>query len=372
MGKLSKLIRNPARFFADAKANRAWRRDAKQRKLAYDPALPTAVLVGFARWKTFMPRFLPGHNVVYLSPGSSIGTDLIESIGTYLHPHVYSWSYKAPADLRLWCTRHSVPLTYVEDGFVRSFGLGADRSEPMSLVFDNAAMHFDRLQPSELERLLSTYDFDADEELLAQTGRLVALMLDTGMSKYNFRKITRRVADVLVPGKKRVLVLGQVEDDLSIRYGADRPISGNELVMLAAAENPGAQILYRPHPESLAFSKSHYSNPALVSDICDILGPDFAIADCLEQCDKAYTVTSLAGFEAALRGKPVVTLGAPFYAGWGFTEDRLPLARRTRTLTPEQVLGAAYLLYPRYSGLSPQARPAEIMAMLDRFAAAMA
>jgi capsular polysaccharide export protein len=109
-----------------------------------------------------------------------------------------------------------------------------------------------------------------------------------------------------------------------------------------------------------------------VSDICQILGPDFAIADCLDQCDKVYTVTSLAGFEAALRGKPVITLGAPFYSGWGFTEDRLPLARRTSRLTAEQVLGAAYLLYPRYSGLSPQARPAEIMAMLERFAAGMA
>src|SRR5690606_35749296 len=117
---------------------------------------------------------------------------------------------------------------------------------------------------------------------------------------------------------------------------------------LAAEENPGAQILYRPHPEALAYAKAHYSKPHDVAHIATILGPDFGIGDCLDNADMVYTVTSLAGFEAALREKHVVTLGAPFYSGWGFTEDRLPVARRTRQLTPLEVLGGAYLLYPKY------------------------
>jgi capsular polysaccharide export protein len=260
-------------------------------------------------------------------------------------------------------------LTYVEDGFIRSFGLGADRSAPLSLVFDDQAMHFDRLRPSRLENLLANYDFEGDGGLRQQADQLARLMLDKGLSKYNFSGAVRQVADIAPPGRARILVLGQVEDDLSIRYGADQPISGNELVMLAAQENPTAQILYRPHPESLAFSKPHYSNPALVSDLCQILGPDFSIADCLDSCDRVYTVTSLAGFEAALRGKSVVTLGAPFYAGWGFTEDRLPIGRRSRQLSAEQVLAAAYLLYPRYSGLAANANSADVLSMLQRFAA---
>ena len=37
------------------------------------------------------------------------------------------------------------------------------------------------------------------------------------------------------------------------------------------------------------------------------------------------TMTSLAGFEALLRGKPVTTHGQPFYAGWGLTEDICPV-----------------------------------------------
>jgi capsular polysaccharide export protein len=317
-----------------------------------------------------MPAFLPGYNVIYLSFTPAVGIDTIERIGTFQAPSVFSWSYKAPTDLQLWCKRRDVKLTYVEDGFIRSFGLGAERSAPLSLVFDERAMHFDRLRPSRLEELLQSYDFHGDVDLSSLTQRLKRLMLDRGLSKYNFPEAKRKVADVAIAGRRRVLVLGQVEDDLSIRYGSDRPISGNELVMLAADENPRAQIFYRPHPESLSFAKPHYSNPRLVSDVCTILGPDFAIGDCLDSCDIVYTVTSLAGFEAAIRGKQVVTLGAPFYSGWSFTEDRLPLARRARSLTADQVLGAAYLLYPRYSGLPENSEPGEVLAMLERFAGA--
>ena len=316
-----------------------------------------------------MPAFLPGYNVVYLAYGSNVRTETILSITQYDRPHVFTWSYKAPSDLRLFCHNNSIPLSFVEDGFIRSFGLGADRSAPASLVFDDLAMHFDRLHPSRLEGLLAGYDFSAHSEVMEHADQLRQLMLSNGLSKYNFRPATRRVADIAVAGKDRILVLGQVEDDLSIRYGAEQPISGNELVMLAAGENPGAQIFYRPHPESLAYSKPHYSNPALVADRCLILGPEFSIADCLDNCDRVYTVTSLAGFEAALRGKSVVTLGAPFYSGWGFTEDRLPIVRRTRRLTAEQVLAAAYLLYPRYAALSENASSAEVLAMVQRFAA---
>ena len=317
-----------------------------------------------------MPAFLAGYNAVYLGHQAP-KTAEITRIASFKRPHVFTWSYKAPSDLRLFCARNAIPLTYVEDGFIRSFGLGADRSAPASLVFDDLAMHFDRLQPSRLETLLASYDFDADPQLMEHAHQLRQLMVTTGLSKYNFQAPPRRLAEVAVPGKRKILVLGQVEDDLSIRYGADQPMSGNELVMLAADENPDAQIFYRPHPESLAYSKPHYSNPELVSDVCQILDQQFSIADCLDNCDKVYSVTSLAGFEAALRGKPVVTVGAPFYAGWGFTEDQLPIARRTRHLTATQVLAAAYLLYPRYSGLPADAASGDILTMLRRFASSM-
>ena len=41
----------------------------------------------------------------------------------------------------------------------------------------------------------------------------------------------------------------------------------------------------------------------------------------LGEIDELHTLTSLAGFEALLRGRRVVVYGRPWYAGWGLTDD---------------------------------------------------
>ena len=69
----------------------------------------------------------------------------------------------------------------------------------------------------------------------------------------------------------------------------------------------------------------------------------------LDMVDGLHVMTSLAGFEALLRGKDVTTHGVPFYAGWGLTRDLGPVpARRGRTRSLDELIAAALLLYPRY------------------------
>ena len=60
-------------------------------------------------------------------------------------------------------------------------------------------------------------------------------------------------------------------------------------------------------------------------------------------------MTSLLGFEALLRGKPVTVTGAPFYAGWGLTRD-LGWVPNRRQARPDIVhlAHAALIGYPRY------------------------
>jgi capsular polysaccharide export protein len=77
-------------------------------------------------------------------------------------------------------------------------------------------------------------------------------------------------------------------------------------------------------------------------------------------------MTSLAGFEALLRGRRVVVYGRPFYAGWGLTVDRPPLDRGRR-LTLDELVAGVLILYPRY--LDPLTRlpcgPEVIIERLD-------
>src|SRR3546814_17493241 len=106
---------------------------------------------------------------------------------------------------------------------------------------------------------------------------------------------------------------------MSIRKGCDRPITNNELVSIAASENPDAQIIYKPHPEVTRGTRqdSSHSSPRDVEHIADVIYEDISLADALDTVDHVYTITSLSGFEALLRGIRCTCLGAPFFAEIG-------------------------------------------------------
>jgi capsular polysaccharide export protein len=85
---------------------------------------------------------------------------------------------------------------------------------------------------------------------------------------------------------------------------------------------------------------------------CDEVVKDISMHELLARVDEVHVLTSLSGFEALLRGKPVTTYGQPFYAGWGLTRD-LALSsavaqRRTRNLTLDQLVAGTLILYPTY------------------------
>ena len=71
----------------------------------------------------------------------------------------------------------------------------------------------------------------------------------------------------------------------------------------------------------------------------------WSLLDCV---DTVFTVSSGLGFEAALAGKDVVTFGSPFYAGWGFTDDRRLEVTRPAPASPLELFAAYYLRYARY------------------------
>ena len=87
---------------------------------------------------------------------------------------------------------------------------------------------------------------------------------------------------------------------------------------------------------------------------------DAAVPPLLKQVDEVHVITSLMGFEALLRGVAVCTYGAPFYAGWGLTDDaggeQGVFARRTRSRSLDELVAVALLLYPLYVGVHTRER----------------
>jgi capsular polysaccharide export protein len=233
----------------------------------------------------------------------------------------------------------------MEDGFLRSVGLGADLVAPSSWVVDSTGIYYDSTQPSDLERLLQTGVFG--EELLLRAARFRDAIVASGITKYNVGQDRwQRPAGIA----RVVLVPGQVEQDASIRYGSPLFKSNMALLRCVRAACPDAHVIYKPHPDVTSGLRRGGADEGLAHQWCDEVIEDVDMGSLLEQVDEVHTLTSLSGFEALLRGKRVVAYGQPFYAGWGLTEDRAPVPRRTRHLSIDELVACALLLYPRYLG----------------------
>ena len=216
---------------------------------------------------------------------------------------------------------------------------------PSSIVVDRRGIHFDPSGPSDLEAILSATDFPP--ALLARARALRETIVAAGISKY-------AVADdspvpPRQPGRRLVLVPGQVEDDMSVLAGGGGLTSNLELLRRARALEPDAEIWFRPHPDVDAGHRNGAVADAEALKLADRIVRGGGMAPLLDAVDAVHVLTSLTGFEALMRGREVTCHGTPFYAGWGLTRDlgAVP-ARRGRALPLDALVAGVLILYPRY------------------------
>lgn len=277
--------------------------------------------------------------------------------GTVDHQPDVSAARASDADTILfWGRKQDIPddlatrSSRVEDGFLRSKGLGAAFNFPYSWVVDHGGIYFDSTQPSDLETILERGGFS--DALLAQARDLAALLRDMRLTKYNLTGEKVSLDPAIIRGRKVILVPGQVELDMSIAYGSPDVRTNLDLLRRVRAEEPDACIIFKAHPDLVAGVRHGSLLPPEYESLCDLAVTHGNVLDWMDLCDEIHTMTSTVGFEAIIRGLPVVTHGIPFYGGWGLTRDHLPCPRRTRRLTVDELVCGALLIYPRY--LNPQ------------------
>ncbi|WP_214000010.1 capsular polysaccharide biosynthesis protein [Arsukibacterium sp.] len=301
----------------------SWQRQQRQR------FAPELYAIGFNRiWRPVVKQFIQGSKLHFVKRAKQVPTN----------SHAVSWGFKPLAGLA-----ESVSLTRLEDGFLRSVGLGAQFVKPLSWVADSCGLYFDATAPSDLENLLAQHPFS--QPLLEQAAELISQLQSSGISKYN-----TGIANWQRPvtAKKVILVPGQVETDASIARGAPGIKQNMALLQAVRQANPDAWLIYKPHPDVLAGARARGENEQQALDYCDQQVTDCSIVAMFDQIDEVHVLTSLAGFEALIRGVKVTCYGMPFYAGWGLTTDKYQCQRRGRQLTLQQLVAATLLLYPLY------------------------
>ncbi|MEM8842111.1 MAG: capsular polysaccharide biosynthesis protein [Pseudomonadota bacterium] len=321
------------------------------------------VFCGFRSWKR---RHCLDFTGSHRSPARAVRScEKAVDLAAGTNAELWLWASRSdPEDLAR--ARHqSVAAWNVEDGFLRSVGLGASLTAPCSLVFDDLGIYYDPNRPSRLEKLIDhASGLQSDSQEILRAGSLIAQINKSGVSKYNLGREFRLPSSA---GRQVILVPGQVEDDASIRFGCG-PIATNlALLQVARRENPDAFIVYKPHPDVEANLRPGRVSDADLAALCDCVAGNADPVDLITQADHVWTMTSLMGFEALLRGTPVTCLGIPFYAGWGLTADQRPCARRKGRPSLRALAWAALIAYPRY--VDPVTRlPCEPELVVERLA----
>ena len=311
------------------------------------PEKPIIIVLGCNDWKFgFVADYFPEFRVAFGSR-RLVGLNAIRVINKLkIRPSQFViWGYTEKKILTFFLKLKGENVWRIEDGFVRSSALGASHATPYSLVIDKSGFYYNSYQSSDIEKLLNNYDFKLNPVLMEQAGKALQTILEFKVSKYNPVSL---VKNSTIKIKKRIAVIGQVDNDTSIRLGNPDKWTSELLIKLAKYENPESEIIYRPHPEIFkGYQKSKFRRQK-VEAFAKISSPEENIIDFIESVDHVYTITSLTGLEALLRGKKVTVVGNPFYAGWGLTDDRGEIKRRQRTLTLLEIFAAIYLIYPKY------------------------
>lgn len=322
---------------------------------------PTIFAFKINDWKReFIKRSYPEYNWVFAG--------MVEKENAYKclikkakNPVFLIWGYKEQKSITRFAEKNYIPVWRMEDGFIRSIGLGANHTLPLSLAIDRSGhLYFDPRGESDLEQSI------LNEKLLSTQIEEAKVCIEkikkNGISKYNTKSDLegKEYYDSYAKKKakqKRILVIGQVEDDASILLGGCGYDNG-KLVAEARFKNPDAQIFFKVHPDVLAGKRLIKTPLSEIQNIAHIIETPMSISKSLESIDEVYTISSLAGFEALIHGKKVVVAGQPFYSSYGLTEDLNPVDRRIKNnaniknLSEEELLNhvfyCSYIKYPKY------------------------
>lgn len=309
------------------------------------PNKPIAIIIGCNDWKFgFISDYLSDYRCAFGSRKLTSINMVKTIINLKISPKIaVIWGYNESTILNKFLKIKKIPIWRVEDGFIRSANLGAAHSTPYSLVFDKTGLYYNGSQPSDIENILNTYDFSKFPK--EHASNILNLIRDFRISKYN-PPIINKISSIKL--EKTILVIGQVDNDASLKYGNPNEWTMEDIVRLARSENPQAEVLYRPHPEVYkGYQKTKFKNNN-IKNFAKIISPDEHIIDLLDRVDHVYTLSSLTGLEALLRNKTVTVLGTPFYAGWGLTDDRCSISRRNKKLSLIELFIGTYLIYPKY------------------------
>jgi hypothetical protein len=242
------------------------------------------------------------------------------------------------------------PTIILEDGFIRSVNIGLSSEPSLSIMYDNNTAYYDATKASQLENLLNS-DIKLDKKTISHCKKSISKIVTNRVSKYNHAPYYK--LSLGSPDRKKILLVDQRHGDASVQYGLGSDESFSKMLQDALSEYGDCDIIIKQHPDAITGGKQSYFNEDLLSPLKyannvflykDNINP-YALFDLVED---VFVCSSGMGFEALMAGKKVHCYGMPFYAGWGVTNDKIVLERRSKKRSMEEIFYFAYIILSRY------------------------
>ena len=306
--------------------------------------------LGMPRWrKAVVLPFLKtlGNSVIFISD-----TSQASKLGIRRTDKVAVWGYEHWTGADTLCEQYGCSKVVVEDGFIRSVGLGSDFVTPVSLCVDTSdgGIHYAVTHESALERMLISGEA-LTPRMTERAGILRRRIVELGITKYNVDSNDVQLNIHRKDGQKLIFVAGQVESDVSIELSHGEVKTNLDLLKAVRETNPDAFIIFKPHPDVVAGNRIGGVSRSELLKYCNHIEVRASSLAIIDACDEVHVITSQVGFDAIIRGKRVFVYGTPFYAGWGQTRDLAPeyaFRRRGVYRTIDELVAAALILYPTY------------------------
>lgn len=259
------------------------------------------------------------------------------------------------------------PVVYVEDGFIRSVAIGLSGTPTLSIIMDDRTAYYDATQVSRLESLLQDGpDLTPDQH--ARARQVIDRIVARRISKYNHAPDARLA--IGEPGRPKLLLVDQRFGDQSVASGLASEESYDAMLFDAIRERPDHDIIVKQHPDAISGGKAAYFTPERLAKIANLTPRLYPVAyevnpyALFDLAEEVWVGTSGMGFEALMAGCRVRCYGVPYYSGWGVTDDRQTLPRRSRRRSVEDLFHFAWIALSRY--VDPEAgRACEIEEVIE-------
>jgi Capsule polysaccharide biosynthesis protein len=132
----------------------------------------------------------------------------------------------------------------------------------------------------------------------------------------------RSLYSELDPGRKFVYFPLHVTDDYKIKRVIPHCVDQASLIEQVAAALPhGYDLVLKEHPMSVGRNSLGMLRRLTRIENVRLLDPHTSSHDLIQRSEGIVVISSTVGLEALMYAKPVLTLGQPFYSGYGVTLD---------------------------------------------------